>query len=105
MAKKKPSTTTKPKLPSVEESVAVEVPAAPVTAKMAFAKLEVPLSPITPTGYSTPRVDIRRMTELQRNNLKRVCRGLNDSGATLKDGKAVCDPHHAIRWMLEQMGE
>jgi len=71
-----------------------------------FASLVVPLGPETVDGgYTAHRVDVNNMSKVQRNNLKRLTRGLEDSGAKLKNGKAVTKSIDAIRWVLEKLSD
>jgi hypothetical protein len=122
MAKKKatrkaPKKTTEAALPSVETSPigdkpepkpSVDVHIPPVEPKVSalICRIDVPLAPITPHGYMADQIDMRggRLTRKQRENLKRLTRGLDDAGAKLDSGKPIVYPIDAVRFVLERLG-
>jgi hypothetical protein len=52
-------------------------------------------------GYHSREVVVKNLTQLQRENMKRLVRDLEDQGAVLKDGRLVTDKSKAIRYLLE----
>ena len=54
-------------------------------------------------GYASRRVQIDRMTSKQASRLKSIRFALEESGATLANGKPVKSAMHAVLWMLENM--
>lgn len=55
-------------------------------------------------GYIPRDVYARGLTSKQATNLKRLMRGLEDSGAKLENGSFVNDRTKAVKWLLEQLG-
>lgn len=94
MAKKKQAD-----LPSVPTAKA-EKPKAK-TAKSA--SINVPLSDVPHDGYLKRNVAVSSLSMEQRINLRRMLRGLEDNGATLKNGKPVNGYSGVLRWFLEQV--
>lgn len=94
--------------PTTESKPSVDVHIPPIEPKTSalICKVEVPLAPITPHGYMTDQIDMRggRLTRKQRENLKRLTRGLDDAGAKLENGKAIVYPIDAVRFVLERLG-
>lgn len=66
--------------------------------------IQVPLSPITTTGYVSKRADLK-LTRKQCLTLRSVLRGLQDSGAHLENGRPVMNITHAAQWILEQIAD
>lgn len=76
----------------------------PVSAEDAESPLAVSVSiPLgTSDGYLARNVSIKRLTQKQSENLKRLLRGLENAGAKLDNGTVVKDVGHALRFVLEQ---
>ena len=103
MAKKKAA---KPKVPS--KSVDVEVSAVEPKVSATITNISgIPLAPVTKHGYLPSAMNLGkgfvRLTPVQRTNLKRLTRGLDDAGAKIDGKKHVRNASDAIRWMLEQL--
>lgn len=62
--------------------------------------LEIPSCAIPQSGYVARRADVR-LTRSQAATLRGITRGLQDSGATLANGRYVTTATHAIQWVLE----
>lgn len=60
-----------------------------------------PLGSYPLAAYVARRCDVQQLTEPQRSVLKRLARGLSDSGATLANGKVIRSESDAIKWLLE----
>jgi hypothetical protein len=68
--------------------------------------IEVPLAPATTTDtlrHSGTSLNVR-INSKQLITLRRLRRGLEDTGAKLIDGSEVNDNSKVIRWLLEQVG-
>lgn len=67
--------------------------------------VEVPITELSVTnpGYMQRRVDVANLTQEQSHNLKRIIRGLEDKGATLKNGTQVRNASNAVKYMLENL--
>jgi hypothetical protein len=61
------------------------------------------LPEIPETQHRLRHVDIGRLTQRQANMLKRIHRGLEDSGATLANGRQVRTAADVVRYLLENM--
>ncbi len=121
MAKKK---TNKPNLPSVPESKQEEAKTPETEPKVesqspepkAEAKdtespaptselvdVQVPMGEIKKDCYAARRVDLKGLTREQSAALKRLTRGCEDRGVTLKNGKKITRPVDALKYVLEKM--
>ncbi len=57
------------------------------------------------SGYGgTNRVDVQRMTPKQKRTLRRVLRGLEDSGARMADGRPVRTAQDVFKYILDRVG-
>lgn len=72
-----------------------------------FANLDVPMGELASGAYVPrfERMEFRSMSLVQARSLKRLTRGLEDSGETLSNGTRVSRPGQAIRWLLEQLDQ
>jgi hypothetical protein len=52
-------------------------------------------------SYRSREVTVKNLTEVQRANLKRLVRELEDKEATLLNGSVVTDKSKAVRYLLE----
>jgi len=91
-----------------DEATATETPPAMEEVNvigLATAIVEVPLGEVGEKEYLSNHVEARLTTNEQRVNWKRLCRGLQQQGATTKDGRAVQRPGQVVRWILERISE
>jgi hypothetical protein len=51
--------------------------------------------------YRSREVTVKNLTQVQRDNLKRLVRELEDKEATLLNGSVVTDKSKAVRYLLE----
>lgn len=65
------------------------------------ATIEVPLGEVGPGEYAQTHVSLN-LNPGHAMALKRLRRGLYDTGATLKDGKMISSNADAIRYLLDQ---
>jgi hypothetical protein len=52
-------------------------------------------------SYRSREVTVKNLTQIQRDNLKRLVRELEDKEATLLNGSVVTDKSKAVRYLLE----
>lgn len=85
-------------LPTVDEIKEAE------SVKTNSVSVSLPMAAIR-HGYEPRRVDVQRMSQLQRENLNRLLNGLIATGATLKNGSVVKRQQDAFKWVLEKMAD
>jgi len=99
-------------LPSTEEAAQVDAESVSSVAmleepslKVETVELAIPFGEIPPGAYvsRTERVEFTSMTRRQSVALKKLTRGLEDSGKKLDDGTLIKRPGQAMRWLLEQI--
>lgn len=71
----------------------------------AVVTVELPLGDVGEKEYLTRHVESRLKTREQQMAMKRLLRGLQNSGATTRDGRPVQRPGEAVRWWLEQISD
>ena len=67
--------------------------------------LEVPLGDVGEKEYLSRHVESRLKTREQRLAMKRLLRGLQQTGATTKDGRPVQRPGDVVRLLMEQISD
>lgn len=67
-------------------------------------EIKTPLMVGEMPGYKSRNVSLKFDPD-QLDSLYRLFHALNLSHATLRNGKTVATPYHAIQWFLEQIGE
>lgn len=67
--------------------------------------IEIPLGEVTEAEYLSDHVDARLKTINQRRAFRRICRGLQQTGAKTADGRPVTRPGDVVRYLLEQVGQ
>jgi len=67
--------------------------------------IEVPLGVVGNGEYLSRHVEARLKTREQQLAMKRLLRGLQQTGATTKDGRPVQRPGEVVRWMLEYISD
>ena len=77
---------------------------AAVRVQTATVLVELPLGGVDSNEYLSSHVEARLKTLGQRMAMKRMLRGLQNSGAKTKDGRPVQRAGEAIRWLMEQIG-
>jgi hypothetical protein len=85
----------------VERKPKEEVPK-PVVVESATAEIVIPFLQ-QPRQYDKKICDVRNMTAEQSHNLRCLLRGLEFSGATLKNGGRVQTGQHVVKWILENL--
>lgn len=73
--------------------------------KLETAVIEVPLGDIGSGEYLSRHIEGRLKTTRQQLAMKRLLRGLQQSGATTADGRPVQRPGEALRWLAEQISD
>jgi len=63
----------------------------------------LPLGEVGEQEYLSRHVESRLKTRKQQLAMKRLLRGLKQSGMTTADGRPVQRPGEAIRWLVEQI--
>ena len=98
-----------PEEPQPSEDGATDAPpdsvpteAAPEAA-IATVLLELPLGEVNKGEYLSTHIEARLKTREQRLAMKRLLRGLQETGAKTKDGRPVQRPGEAIRYIAEQI--
>jgi len=65
--------------------------------------ITAPLRSFPAASFVSRRCDVQQLTGRQRQTLKRLLRGLADSGKTLENGKAIRSESDALKWLLESL--
>jgi hypothetical protein len=86
---------------TMEKPVKTTKAAAPERAKATGAKIAVPFSK---TAKYAQRDIHMRLPQEEATTLRAVFEALEESHATLEDGKAVDSPQLALRWLLQEVG-
>ena len=97
-----PITDEKPKV-TPKASRVVEPAAEPEAPKFRVKLLELKLPIGELPGYVKNRVDVVKMSKLQREALAQLTTGLQHEGVKLKDGSNIKGVSHTVKWLLENI--
>ena len=73
--------------------------------KLETVVIELPLGEVGEKEYLSRHVESRLKTREQQQNMKRLVRGLQQSGAATKNGRPVQRAGEVIRWLMEQISD